>query len=433
MNTDRMNADLVNADVLITGIAQLATPTGVGPKFGTQMRELSVIENAAIALIGDHFAWVGPAAEWLGGAARTIDLGGRAVVPGLIDPHTHAVWAGDRLRDFDARTSGVGYEQILASGGGIWSTIRATTSASEEALVSLAEQRAWSLVRSGATVVEVKSGYGFSIAGELRMLEVIRALATRLPIRIVPTLLIHIPPREPAEREAYLEQVRSELIPQATRRGLAQAVDIFLEKEAWNAAEAESVLTCALEHGLRIKVHAEQFHSVGGLELAVRLGALSVDHLEACTARQYDLFRNGPTMATILPGVSLHLGIPKAPGRQLIDAGAAVAVGTDLNPGSSPLFSTSAALGLAVRMNGLTPAEALVAGTVNAGHALAVANAGRIEAGVRADFVVLESSDWRDLVYCMGINPVREVWSGGRRVAPPQDASVTTQKEREHG
>ncbi len=294
MTADPMNADVVNADLLITGIAQLATPTGVGPKFGAQMRELSVLENAAIAITGDRFAWIGPAAEWSGTASRTIDLRGRAVVPGLIDPHTHAVWAGDRLRDFDARTSGVTYEQILASGGGIWSTIRATMSASDEALVSLAEQRVWSLVRSGATVVEVKSGYGFSIAGELRMLEAIRTLAARLPIRIVPTLLIHIPPHEADEREAYLEQVRSELIPQATGRGLAQAVDIFIEKEAWNAAEAESVLTCALDHGLRIKVHAEQFHSVGGVELALRLGALSVDHLEACTARQYGLFPQRP-------------------------------------------------------------------------------------------------------------------------------------------
>ncbi len=158
------------------------------------MRELTVIENAAIAITGDRFAWVGPAADWSGTAARTVDLGGRAVVPGLVDPHTHAVWAGDRLADFDARTSGVTYEQILASGGGIWSTIRATTAASDEELVSLAEQRIWALLRSGATVVEVKSGYGFSIRGELRMLEVIRTLASRLPIRIVPTLLIHIPP-----------------------------------------------------------------------------------------------------------------------------------------------------------------------------------------------------------------------------------------------
>jgi imidazolonepropionase len=406
----------MNADLLITGITQLATATGAGPKFGEQMREVSVVENAAMAITDDRFVWTGPAPDWIGTASRTIDLGGHAVVPGLVDPHTHAVWAGDRLRDFDARTSGVSYEHILASGGGIWSTIRATTAASDAELISRAERRIWALIRSGATVVEVKSGYGFTVAGELRSLEVIQVLASALPIRIVPTLLIHIPPSDARGREIYLDQVRGELIPEVARRHLAQALDIFVEQEAWSAGEAESVLTCALEHDLRIKMHAEQFHSVGGLELALRLKALSVDHLEACQPHQYDLFRNSPTIATILPGVSLHLGIPKAPGRALIDSGAAVAAGTDLNPGSSPLFSISAALGFAVRLNGLTAREALVAGTVNAGHALGFADGGRIELGAQADFAVLESRDWRDLLYSMGTNPIREVWCKGSRV-----------------
>jgi imidazolonepropionase len=406
----------MNTDLLITGISQLATPVGAGPKFGAQMREVSVIENAAMAITADRFAWVGPAADWSGTASHTIDLGGRAVVPGLVDPHTHAVWAGDRLRDFDARTSGVTYEQILSAGGGIWSTVRATTAASTDELISSTEQRIWALIRSGATLVEVKSGYGFTVQEELRMLEVIQAVGLRLPIRIVPTLLIHIPPNDVRERDAYLHRVRGELISETARRGLAQAVDIFIEKEAWSAKEAESVLICALEHGLRIKVHAEQFHSVGGIDLALRLKALSIDHLEACTPHQCALFQGGATIATVLPGVSLHLGIAKAPGHQLIDAGAAVAVGTDLNPGSSPLFSTSAVLGLAVRLNGLTASEALVAGTINAAHALGVDDVGRIEAGLQADFAVLESPDWRDLVYTMGINPISEVWSRGGRI-----------------
>jgi imidazolonepropionase len=422
----------MNADLLITGITQLATATGAGTKCGPQMREVSVIENAAIAITGDRFVWTGSATGWLGMASRTIHLGGRAVVPGLVDPHTHAVWGGNRLRDFDARTSGVTYEQILAAGGGIWSTIRATTAATTDELVTLAERRIWALIRSGATVVEVKSGYGFTVANELRMLEVIQSVAPKLPIRIVPTLLIHIPPADVHERAAYLQQVRSELIPEAARRSLVKAVDIFIEKEAWSAKEAESVLTCALEHDLHIKVHAEQFHSVGGLELALRLKALSVDHLEACTPGQHDLFRNSTTIATVLPGVSLHLGIAKAPGRQLIDAGAGVAVGTDLNPGSSPLFSTSATLGLAVRLNGLTTHEALVAGTANAARALGLDDAGRIEPGAQADFAVLESADWRDLLYTMAINPIHEVWCRGRRISSFSE-NADTRKEREDG
>ena len=410
----------MNADLLVTGIAQLATATGAGPKYGAQMREVSTTENAAIAISDGRFVWIGHATEWRGAASSTVDLGGRAVIPGLIDPHTHAVWAGDRLRDFEARTSGVAYEEILAAGGGIWSTIRATMSASDDELVSSAERRIWTLVDSGATVVEVKSGYGFTVAGELRLLEVIRTVASRLPIQIVPTLLVHIPPSDRSEHDAYIEQIQSELIPEVARRRLATAVDVFVEKEAWSATQAEPMLTCALEHGLRVKLHAEQFHSVGGLELGLRLKALSIDHLEACKSQQYALFRNSPTIATVLPGVSLHLGIPRAPGRALIDAGAAVAVGTDLNPGSSPLFSTGAALGLAVRLNGLTSQEALAAGTVNAAYALGL-DAGRIEAGSQADFAVLESPDWRDLIYTMGANPVREVWCRGRRIAGAND------------
>jgi imidazolonepropionase len=359
-----------------------------------------------------------------------VDLGGRAAVPGLVDPHTHAVWGGDRLADFDARTSGITYEQILAAGGGIRSTVRATMATSNEALASLTEQRIWALIRSGATVVEVKSGYGLTVAGELRMLEVIQEVAARLPIRVIPTLLIHVPPSDASEQQPYLEQVASELIPESARRGLARAVDIFIEKEAWSATQAEFVLSSALDHGLQIKVHTEQFHPVGGLELALRLKALSADHLEACKPDQLALFQNTSTIATILPGVSLHLGIPSAPGRRLIDAGAAVAVGTDLNPGSSPLFSASAALGLAVRLNGLTTQEALVAGTVNAAHALGLQDAGRIEAGLPADFAVLESHDWRDLLYSMGSNPVREVWCRGRRIVSPDEDRLIDESAR---
>jgi imidazolonepropionase len=404
-------------DLLITGIAQLVTAEGAGPKRGATMRSLAVIKDAAVAITDGRFSWIGAQTDWHGTAQRTVELNGRAVVPGLVDPHTHAVWAGDRLLDFDARTSGTSYEQILASGGGIRSTVRATLAATDEELTDLAVQRLRALMRSGATVVEVKSGYGLSIEGELRLLRVIQSLASRLPIRIVPTLLLHVPPAPP-EVESYLQRIEAELIPEVARQQLARAVDIFIEKEAWTAKQAERVLTCALSHGLQVKVHAEQFHSVGGLELALRLNALSVDHLEACTPDQYALFRDSVTIATVLPGVSLHLGIPRAPGRQLIDAGAAVAVGTDLNPGSSPLFSMNAALGLSVRLNGLTMQEALVAGTINAARALGLPDAGRIAVGQPADFVVLHSADWRDLIYTLGSNPVREVWAGGICVVP---------------
>jgi imidazolonepropionase len=406
----------MKAEILIAGISQLVTAEGVGPRHGQAMRELKIVKEAAIAISSSVILWTGKESEWRGEAEATVDAGGRAVVPGLVDPHTHAVWAGNRLADFEARTSGSTYEEILAAGGGIRSTIRATAAASKDDLLALAKPRIDSLIASGATTIEVKSGYGFTTEAELAMLEAIQSLSAGAAARIVPTLLIHIPPAIATERSSYLSRVCDELIPEVASRNLATAVDIFVEKEAWHVPEAEEVFQRAKQFGLAIKLHSDQFHSIGGVELGTDFGALSVDHLEASGPEQIAKIASSSTIATILPGVSLHLGIPAAPGRKLVDAGAAVAVGTDLNPGSSPLFSISTALALSVRLNGLTVEEAIVAGTVNAACALGIKDAGRLEAGCAADFVVLQSSDWRDLVYTLGANPVRDVWIGGKKV-----------------
>lgn len=407
----------MKADLLIRGISQLVTAEGAGPRRGAAMRDLTIVADAALAVSDGRVLWTGPENAWTGEASEIVNAGHRAVVPGLVDPHTHAVWAGDRLTDFDARISRVPYEKILADGGGIWSTIRATAAASKHELLSLARPRIEALVHSGATVIEVKSGYGFVSDKELAMLEVIRCLSDTTPARLVPTLLIHLPPKAASERVACVSDVCQTLIPEVARQKLAAAVDVFVEKEAWSAEEAEQIFASARDQGLAVKLHTEQFNRVGGLELGLRLGALSVDHLEACRPEQVARMSDTSTVATILPGVSLHLGLPPAPGRALIDAGAAVAVGTDLNPGSSPLFSSSMALALAVRLNGLTAQEALAAGTVNAAAALGLSDAGRIEPGLPADFLVLHGSDWRDLVYTLGGNPVCEVWIRGQRVA----------------
>jgi imidazolonepropionase len=380
------------------------------------MCAVRVIEGAAMGVLAGRNVWVGRASEWSGETEATVDVGGRAVVPGLVDPHTHAVWAGNRLGDFEARASGATYEEILAAGGGIRSTVRATAAATREELVALAEPRVAALVRSGATTIEVKSGYGFEPAAEIAMLEAIAELGLRSRARIVATLLIHLPPVDVSERGDYVRRVCEELIPEVARRGLASAVDVFVEREAWTVAEAETIFESARRYRLGIKLHSDQFHRVGGVGLGVRMGALSVDHLEVAGPEEIERLAASSTVATVLPGVSLHLGIEAAAGRKLIDAGAAVAVGTDLNPGSSPLYSMAAAMALAVRMNGLTAQEALVAGTVNAAAALGLDDVGRLEAGCAADFVVLESADWRDLVYTLGANPVREIWIGGKRV-----------------
>ncbi len=408
----------MKADLLVTGISELVTADGAGAKRGSAMHELTTIKRAALAVVSGRLAWIGAESDWTGEAETTVHAGGCAVTPGLVDPHTHAVWAGDRLADFEARSSGLEYEAILASGGGIRSTIRATAQASVDELVVLARPRVDLLTASGATTIEIKSGYGFSTSAELKMLEAIQKLSEAVPARVIPTLLIHIPPCDALERASYVDEVCETLIPEVAKRGLATSLDIFVEKGAWQVAEAEQMLRAAKHHGLATKLHSDQFHSIGGVELGIRLEALSIDHLEAATAAEIAALAASSTIATILPGVSLHLGLPAAPGRALIDAGAAVAIGTDLNPGSSPLFSTAAALALAVRLNGLTPQEALVAGTVNAACALGLTDAGRLEVGCPADFLVLHSNDWRDLVYTLGANPVREMWIGGRRFQP---------------
>ncbi|GGL73837.1 imidazolonepropionase [Deinococcus aerolatus] len=394
-------------DTLFTGITELVTPAP-GPQRGAAMRDLTVIDRAALLVRDGLIAWVGPDAE-APPATEKHDLGGVAVVPGLVDPHTHAVWAGDRLDDFEARAVGVPYETMLAAGGGIRSSIAATAAATVEELVALARPRLTALQLSGATSTEVKSGYGLDFDAELRMLRTIQSLGREFAL--TSTLLIHVPPTE--GRDAYVRGVCLTLIPEAAARGLATAVDVFCEAEAFSVEETRQIFEAAQAHGLKIKLHADQFRAIGGTELACRMGALSVDHLEASGGPQIAALAASGTVATILPGVTLHLGLPAAPGRALIDAGAVVAVGTDLNPGSSPLFSTALALALAVRLNGLTPAEALTAATVNAAAALGLTDRGSLSVGQRADFLALRGPDWRELPYALGTNPVRDVFVGG--------------------
>lgn len=380
------------------------------------MRQVQVIDDAVIAIHGHLVAWAGPRADWRGRAADTIDLGGRAVIPALVDPHTHAVWAGDRYADFEARALGVPYETILARGGGIRGTIRATQGATVVELIELARPRIGALVASGAATVEVKSGYGFTPEAELTSLEAIDAIRQHAKVRILPTLLIHVPPAQPAEREDYLESVLRELIPTVASRSLATAVDVFIEREAWHVDEAARLFAAARRAGLACKAHVDQFHALGGVACAIEHGALSVDHLEASGAPEIAAIAASATVATLLPGVTLHLGIAAAPGRALIDAGAIVAVGTDLNPGSSPLFSTQQAMALAVRLNGLDPAEALAAATVNAAAALGLDDRGAVVAGARADLAVLASDDWRVASWQLGPSPVERIYIGGMEV-----------------
>jgi len=408
----------MRADRLFTGISQLVSPRGWFASRGVSMSELDIVDDAAMAVSAGMVTWVGPAIDWQGQATEEIDLGGRAVVPGMTDSHTHAIWAGDRLDDFEARCIGVPYEEILSRGGGIRRTMRLTSHTDIDSLVTLAEPRIMSLMASGACTVEVKSGYGGTASAEIASLKAIARLADRVPVRLVPTLLIHVPPRDASERSAYIDMVTSSLIPEVGTSRLAQAVDIFIEREAFSVDDARLIFQAARNAHLPVKAHVDQFHSIGGVELAIEFGALSVDHLEVSGAAQVQAIAASNTIAVVLPGVSLHLGLKAAPARSLIDAGAAVAIATDLNPGSSPLYSIQLALALAVRMHSLTPAEALTAVTVNAAAALGLGDSGRLREGQRADFLVLGSRDWRELPYALGGTPIERVFIGGRRMFP---------------
>jgi imidazolonepropionase len=380
------------------------------------MDAVDVIEDAAIAIAGDRIVWVGEREDWSGTAEAEIDAGGHAVIPALVDPHTHAVWSGDRLEDFEARSRGASYQEILARGGGIRSTVAATALDDDSWLAELAEERLDLLISSGAATIEVKSGYGFTHQGEIKSLEAIRILGEQSPATIIGTLLIHVPPIDPAARADYIEMVVGELIPETVRRKLATAVDVFIERDAFSVDEARLIFAAARDAGLRVKAHVDQFHVMGGLELALEFNALSVDHLEASGPEQVAALAASDTVGVLLPGVTLHLGIPAAPGRALIDAGAAVAVGTDLNPGSSPLFSTQLAMALAVRINRLSVCEALTAATANAAAALGLYDTGRLRPGQRADFIISDYPDWRDIVYTLGGAPVERIFIGGKEL-----------------
>ncbi len=400
-------------DQLLTNVAQLVTPAGSGVVRGAAMKHLHVIRDAAIAITAGRIVWRGHRNEFTGSSRTEIDAQGCAVVPGLVDPHTHVVWGGDRLADFDARSSGVSYENILASGGGIRQTVAQTNASDELALQASAMQRLQRMMRAGASTIEIKSGYGSTWMGESRQLDVIRALSFRVPARLAATMLFHVPPADESARVAYIREAVRDWIPSLARDDRATAIDVFIEREAFSLAEADLLMRAARQEGLACKAHADQFTAIGATELAIAHGALSVDHLEASGPRQITALAESATVGVLLPGVTLHLGLPAAPGRALVDAGAAVAVGTDCNPGSSPLFSMSLALALAVRLNGLTPAEALTAATANAAAALHMADVGRIAPGMSADLLILRSADWRDLPYTLGDDAVGRVIIAG--------------------
>jgi len=385
------------ASLLVRALAQVVSPAGTGaPLRGPDLGRLEVVEDAYVLCRDGQIAAVGPMRELPAlddDQLVELDGRGRSAVPGLVDCHTHACFAGDRAAEFELRSGGATYEELHAAGGGILSTVRATRAAGEEALRAAVERHRGWMRAHGTTTFEGKSGYGLDHDTELAQLRAVAAAGG------IPTWLgAHAVPPEFDDADAYLDFALADVLPEAA--ALAEAADVFLERGAFDAAQARRYLEACRARGLALRLHADQFTEAGGVELAIELGARSVDHLEATGEAGVRALATSDVTAVLLPVAALCLGRPMPPGRALVDAGAAVALATDFNPGSAFCESLPVVCSLAATQIGLAPAEALTACTVNAAHVLGRADRiGRIAPGYDADLVLLETPDWRYLAY----------------------------------
>ena len=396
--------------LLIRDLAQVATPAGrEAPLRGAALGEVDVLEDAFVLCDGDTIEAVGRMRDLsaLDGDIFELDGSGRCAIPGLVDCHTHAAFGGDRVEEFALRAGGASYEELHARGGGILSTVRATRAAGEDGLrAAVTRHRDW-MRGHGTTTFEAKSGYGLDRDTELASLRAIRAAGG------IPTWLgAHAVPPEFDDADAYLDFALTEVLPDAAE--IAEAADVFLERGAFDAAQARRYLVACRDAGLALRLHGDQFTEQGAIPLAIELGARSVDHLEATGDEGMRMLAASQVTAVVLPASALFLGRPMPPARALVDAGAAVALATDFNPGSAFCESLPLCCSLAATQLKLSPAEALAACTVNAAHVLGRADRiGRIAPGYRADLVLLDAPDWRYLAYHLGTEAVDRVVLGG--------------------
>ena len=437
-----------SVDIVVLNASELLTLAGAlhRPKTGGEMRELGLIQDGGLAIEGCEFVAVGPSREieskYAGKAKRVIDASGKVVMPGFVDPHTHAVFAGWRDREWVMRLGGMDYLDVLTAGGGILETVRATRAASQEELVTITKKHLDTMLLHGTTTAEVKSGYGLDFENEVKILKVIEALGEGHPIRLIPTFLgAHAVPAEyKDDPEGYVEAVMGWL-PEV--KPLARFCDVFLEEGAFNLAQAERILVRARGLGIALKLHAGEFKDLGGAGLALRLGATSVDHLDyiseedmAKMARRGKKVQGfnppkaekvqrlkgskvqGVTVAVLLPGVPFFLGRERyASARVMIDLGVPVAIGTDFNPGTCPSPNMQLIMTLACLELGMTPEEVISAATINAAHALGYAHrVGSLEVGKRADVLILDVPTYTRLTYQFGVNHVETVIKTGKVV-----------------
>ena len=401
------------APLLFRHAEQLLTLAGAPtPRRGKDLGEVGVVRRGSVLTAGGKILRVGTArdldAEGQRLKARVIDCRGRVVMPGFVDSHTHLVFAGSRVEDYELRLRGKTYEEIAAAGGGIRLSARLLREASLRKLAAKASHFLDQFAAHGTTTAEVKSGYGLDFTNELKTLQVVRRLRRHSTVELVPTLLAaHVLPPEYAGRaSAYVDLIVNKLIPVVAARKLAEYVDCFCDRGAFSVAQCRRVFEAGLRHGLVPRVHADQLTRTGASRLAVKLGAASADHLDWVTDDDVRVLARSNVVATLLPGSNFHLGLQRfVPARRLVEAGAIVALATDFNPGTSPTPNMQMILSIACAALRLTPAEAISAATLNAAYALRRAQRlGSLEPGKQADLVVMDLDDYREIPYYFGVN-----------------------------
>jgi imidazolonepropionase len=416
---------------LITGCAELVTLAGAAPRRGRAMRDLAIIRDGALLIRDGRIAAVGPRKKVArlreARRARQLDLGGRIVLPGFVDSHTHLIFPASRANEYEQRIAGASYEEIARAGGGIAATVKRLRRASPAELKNRALSSLEEFAAHGTTTLEAKSGYGLDWPSELKILRIQKELHQEQPLDIASTFLgAHVLPPEFRRRpEAYVDLLVRKWIPQAALGGLAEFCDVFCDRGAFTVAQARRILTAARACGMMLRIHAEQLARTGAARLAVELRAASADHLEKINRADIRALAASDVACTLLPGCCFHLGLAQyGPARALLDAGAIVALATDFNPGTSPTLNMQMILSLACTQMRMTPAEAIAAATINGAYALRRhGQIGSLEVGKYADLAVFNLADHREIPYYFGVNHCCLVMKRGEIVFPQKSDS----------